>query len=317
MRRAGRRQRIPGTQGRPDHRRHLSRGRHRHGRAARLQGLHPGREYRAYRRLDRRIGGRGRGVHVAGLRHGEGLGIVRFPRSLLEIDRAHAGGQRARRAVRLADPPRDGGRSRIAVPRIRGRERGPQGGTRHRQDGQVSLLQHRLRRRRVPCRRLRLLRAGSGLLLSHRAAGHERAASRSARFHEYDCHRRRHHGGRAQRQPGLHRRRLHHRTGTGGAQFFRQRDRLGPADSAVHLFPRTADSGLPAGGSDGRKLARPRHRHLALHRAPHRGGQHDGGHLLHAVPHAQEPDRRPGQSGSGTDGRSRSIRRPSAAPNVT
>ena len=66
---------------------------------------------------------------------------------------------------------------------------------------------------------------------------------------QYDGHRRRHHGGRAQRQPGLHRRGLHHRTGTGGAQFLRQRDRLGPADSALHLFPRTADSGLPAGGS--------------------------------------------------------------------
>ena len=45
-------------------------------------------------------------------------------------------------------------------------------------------------------------------------------------------HKRARHGGvstcrGAHRQPGFHRRRLHHRTGTGRAQFFRQRDRLG------------------------------------------------------------------------------------------
>ena len=43
------------------------------------------------------------------------------------------------------------------------------------------------------------------------------------------------------RQPGLYRRGLHHRAGTGGAQLLGQRGRLGPADSAVHLFPGAAD----------------------------------------------------------------------------
>ena len=55
--------------------------------------------------------------------------IVRFARGLLEIDRADAGGQRAGRAVRLADPPRDGGRSRTALPRIGGGGGDPQGRT--------------------------------------------------------------------------------------------------------------------------------------------------------------------------------------------
>ena len=48
---------------------------------------------------------------------------------------------------------------------------------------------------------------------------------------------------------------------------------------------------LPAGAqsSDWLGLGNVR---LALHRAADRGRQHDGGHLLHALPHAQEPDRR-------------------------
>src|ERR1035437_8438567 len=100
-------------------------------------------------------GGGGRGVHAAGIRHGERLGIVRFAGGLLEIDGTDAGGQRARRAVRIADPACDGGGSRIAIPRICGGGRGPQGGTGPRQNGEVSLLQHRLRGGHVPGRRVR------------------------------------------------------------------------------------------------------------------------------------------------------------------
>ncbi len=211
-----------------------------------LQGLDSRREHRAYRRLDRRIRGRGRGLHAACLRHGQGLGVVRFARGLLEIHRAHAGRQRPRRALRVADPARDGGRSRTAFPGIRGGQRSPQGRTGHRQNRQVSLLQHRLRRGHISGRRLRLLRARPGLLLPHRRARQERAPPGPPRQHPHRSHRRRHHRRRAQRQPGLHRRRLHHRAGTRRAQFLRQRDRLGTADSAPHLLPGTADSNLPA-----------------------------------------------------------------------
>ena len=72
--------------------------------------------------------------------------------------------------------------------------------------------------------------------------GTQLAAPGSARHHANASYRRRHHGGGAHREPGLHRRGLHHRTGTGGAQLLRQRGGVGPADSALHLLPGPADS---------------------------------------------------------------------------
>ncbi len=69
--------------------------------------------------------------------------------------------------------------------------------------------------------------------------------------------------------PALYRRGLHYRTGTRGAQLFRQRARLGPADSPAHLFPRPPIAGLLAAGRrHRRKLAGPRQRRLALHHSP-------------------------------------------------
>jgi uncharacterized oligopeptide transporter (OPT) family protein len=52
-----------------------------------FKGLHPRREHRANRRLHRRIRGRRRGLHAAGLRFGESLAVFRFARGVLEIDR--------------------------------------------------------------------------------------------------------------------------------------------------------------------------------------------------------------------------------------
>ena len=42
-------------------------------------------------------------------------------------------------------------------------------------------------------------------------------------------------------------------------------------------------------------------RHLVPHRASHRGGRHDGGRILHAVPHAQEPRPRHEARGRGPE----------------
>ena len=79
----------------------------------------------------------------------EGRGrIVRLrARRLLEVHGADAGGRGAGRAVRVADPPRDGGRSRSC----RSPNRWPpreihKAGQAGAQGGEVSVLQHRLRR---------------------------------------------------------------------------------------------------------------------------------------------------------------------------
>ena len=116
------------------------------------------------------------------------------------------------------------------------------------QGGEVSVLQHRLRRvgvswaARSSCsRRTRTSSFTSGSWAGARC-GWARSAPRSvlAAGGVTTC-------AAPTRQPGVHRRGLHHRTGTGGAQFLGQRDRLGPADSAADLFPGTAIADVSAG----------------------------------------------------------------------
>ena len=201
----GRRQRLPRTARRPDHRRHLSRRGHRHGRAAPGQRLDSRREHRANRRLHRRIGGRRRGLHPARLLSWrKRLALLRFQPTerLLEIHRADAGRLGARRAVRLADPPRDGGRSRAALPRIGGRlakftrpdrpARAPPS-TSSTTSASAPLV--------FLARRIQLVRARSRFLLPRRPARQEHAAAGRARIHPGARRRRRLHLRRAHRQP--------------------------------------------------------------------------------------------------------------------
>ena len=75
-------------------------------------------------------------------------------------------------------------------------------------------------------------------------------------------------------------------------EFRRRRAGLGFAGSAADLFPGPAAAGLSAGRLDGWILARFGQRRVALHRAAHRRGRHDGGRGLHVVPHAQRAFRR-------------------------
>ena len=108
----------------------------------------------------------------------------------------------------------------------------------------------------------------------------------------------------AHRQPGVHRRRLHDRSGTGVAEFFGQRAGLGLAGPAADVFPGPAAADLPAGRfGERRRLGRAGGSGVALHRPAGRGGRHDGGRGLHAVPHGQEPDREPGPGARGSAAR--------------
>ena len=311
-----------GLQGRPDDRRHLSRGGHRHGRAARLQGLDPRREHRANRRLDRRIGGGGRDLHHPRVRHlVKAWPIVRFARGLLEIHRADAGGQRAGRAVRLADPPRDGGRSRTCrSPNPWRRREIHKAGQAGAQGGEVSLLQHRRSARVV------FLRGAFGCSRRTRTSSSTSgswarsvAAARAARLD----------AGRwppaaSPRSPAP----------TVSPAYIGVGYIIGPELAALNFsgsviawglliplliyLPRPADcrrSCRP--DADGRELARPGQRRLALHRAPHRGGQHDGGHLLHAVPMRKNLIAGLAKAVRRTEAAERPPRRPSAAPSAT
>ena len=113
--------------------------------------------------------------------------------------------------------------------------RNSQGRTGRRQGRQVSLLQHRLRRRRVSWRApsvcfapdqdffFRIGQLGRSALRLGPLGSTQHCWPPAA---SPPC-------AAPTRQPGLHRRRLHHRAGTGGAQFLGQRDRLGTAHSAA------------------------------------------------------------------------------------
>ena len=79
----------------------------------------------------------------------------------------------------------------------------------------------------------------------------------------------------ARRQPGLPRRRLHHRPRARVAEFRGRRARLGPVGPAADLLPRPAACRpSSAGRADEAGWAAPGQRCLALHRAADRRGRH-------------------------------------------
>src|SRR5579872_6041306 len=94
---------------------------------------------------------------------------------------------------------------------------------------------------------------------------------------------------RADRQPGLSGGGLYHWAGTGFAEFLRQRAGLGPADSAVDLFPGpgAANAAAPRFGGRCAGLERPRLWRVALRRAAHRGGWNAIRLALHAFSYAK------------------------------
>src|ERR1035441_3123758 len=105
------------------HRAHLSRGGDRHGYPAADEGLDSGREHGSYDRFDRRVGGRGRGVHHPRVRAFGRLARVRHRARLLEIGGADGGGRHAGNPVRHPAAAGDGGGPGSPVPRIGGRRR--------------------------------------------------------------------------------------------------------------------------------------------------------------------------------------------------
>ena len=139
------------------------------------------------------------------------------------------------------------------------------------------------------------------LLLQHlqsrgRQAQGEPGAPRPHQGREDHRRRRRLHLLGPCREPGLHRRGLHHRPRARRAQLRRRPSGVGAVRAAAHLLPGTQpDRPVPPGrrrqrgGSVGRHGRRP----VALHRAADRGRRHAGGRLLHPLPDAQEPRRRP------------------------
>ena len=163
-------------------------------------------------------------------------------RGLLEIDGAHACGQRAGRAVRVAGAARDGGRSRTCRSPNRWRR------------SQIHKAGQGARRRRSICSTTWHSARG----ISWRARSTSSRPIRTGSFPSGNWARARcvwAHSGSTQtvatggvprcsaptRQPRLYRRRLRHRTGAGVAQFLGQHHCVGSADSAADLFPGTAD----------------------------------------------------------------------------
>ena len=122
----GRGERIPGAEGGHDHRRDLSRRRHRHGGAA-DPARQPARgELRPDRRLDRRVDRRRRDLHHPGVRHSRALGfqvVRRVLRGLRPDDRRRHPGH----PLRHHPAPRDGRGRGAALPRVEGRLGDPPG----------------------------------------------------------------------------------------------------------------------------------------------------------------------------------------------
>ena len=183
--------------------------------------------------------------------HGQACGIVRFRRSLLEIHRADVVGSvlgvlfvSLIRRVMVEDPELPFPESVAASEMHKAGSRVPPSRPSTSSTTSASALSRSWQGLSAASRLTRTFSFASGNWAKARCA-----SARSVRT-PHGGHRRRHHRCRAQCQPGLHRGRLHHRAGTGGAQFLRRRDRLGPADSAASSISSDRNSGdLPAGAT--------------------------------------------------------------------
>ena len=286
-------QRLSWPARRHDHRRHLSGGRHRHGRAAPDEGLDPGGEHCANRGLDRRVGGGGRDLHHSGVRDLRRLAGLRLRARLLEVVDPDAGRRRARHSLRDPAAARDGGRSRASLPGVGGRLADSHRRTTRQPRRQDSVRQHGFRRPRLPAGPVQPVQRQQGFHRQRRQPGHELCPHGPLGYGAQAARGRSDHHLCARHQPGVPRRRLHHRPAPGFAELRRRRHRLGPAGSADPV-PRRPNlrRAVRTGGhhaSRQRFLGRTGRRRLELHRAPDRRRRHAGGRLLHAVPHAQEP----------------------------
>ena len=126
-----------------------------------------------------------------------------------------------------------------------------------------------------------------------RRAGQERAPPWcQGRIDHGLAHRRSRDVPGARHQPGLSRRRLHHRPRAGCAQLRRRPVGLGPVRAAADVPAwgrRSAPRPPPAGSRPTMRLGRPGSRRLEIHRASHRRGRNARRSGDHAVQDAQEP----------------------------
>ncbi len=114
--------------------------------------------------------------------------------------------------------------------------------------------------------------------------GHQLCAHGPQRYRAQAARRCGDHGVRTRHQPGLSRRRLHHRPAPGFAELRRRRHRLGPAGSAdpVPRRPNPGRSVRACGHHVSRHciLGRTGRGGMELHRAPDRRRRHAGGRVL-------------------------------------
>ena len=210
---SGRRQRLSGPEGRPDHRRHLPGGRHRHGRAAPGQGLAcskktsrapPAPSANPSRRAPSSPFPRSSSRKRVADRSG-------FADRLLEIHVADDCGRRAGRAVRFPDAARDGGRSGTAFPESVAASRSTRPDRRGAKAAKYLFYNMGFGAAGVPAGRVQRCSPPNTFLLPRgRSGAQPPAAGRRSAPHGAG-RRRRFPPRRAHRQPGLHRRRLHHR----------------------------------------------------------------------------------------------------------
>ncbi len=135
-------ERLPRPAGRHDHRGDLSGRGHRHGRPPPDEGLHPRREHRPDRGLDRRVRGRRGHLHHPGLPDGRRLDELQHVRCLHQVDAPDVRRRPARHPVRHVPPAGHGHRPRPPLPGIPRRGRDPQGRTEGQRGRQVPLPGH-------------------------------------------------------------------------------------------------------------------------------------------------------------------------------
>ena len=223
---------------------------------------------------------------------------------LLEIHLHDGGRQHHRSAVCFARAPRDGRGSVAPVPGIARRRRDPQGRPARRRRGTLFVLEYRRGLAGATDGRIQSLRRGQRHTGRDRNPGRERSPPGPRRQHEYHPDRRDYDVFRPNRQPGVHGCRLRDRTGARGAPVFRRAAGLGRAGSAVHVLPRSTDSGIHSRGSRRRsRMGGSSRRGVAVYRAAHCGGWNARGRGVHAVPHGQELDLQPGTRAKGSSPR--------------
>ena len=216
-----RRQRLSRPARGHDHRCYVPRRRHRHGRAARDEGIDPRGKHRSNRWLDRRIGRCRRDLHHPGVRDFRCLASLRLPACLSQVVDPDARRRCTRHFVRHAVTPRHGRGPRTSLPGISRRLANPHCRTARQPRREDPLRQHGIRRLGLSAWTVQPVQPQQRFLRQRGRAGQELRAHGTFSRRPKAQRRCRDDVLRPRHQSCVSRRWLHHRSASRGAELLR------------------------------------------------------------------------------------------------